>query len=87
MDINKIRSIEGKKSLIKAKDKQYEVKWSIQWDDRLAAYYIFSFPTPVVGVIPMHGDYKLFPVGGNRYMQKEAALLIQKLIGISKCQS
>ena len=81
MDLNKIRQIEGKKSLIKAKDKQYEVKWSIQWDDRLSAYYIFSFPTPVIGVIPQKESYKIFPVGGNKAMQIEAENQIIKIIG------
>ena len=81
MDLNKIRQIEGKKSLIKVKDKQYEVKWSIQWDDRLSAYYIFSFPTPVIGVIPQKESYQIFPVGGNKAMQSEAENQIIKIIG------
>lgn len=80
MDINRIRQIEGKTSTIISRDKQYEVKWSIQWDDRLSAYYIFSFPTPVVGVIPGRDDFKIFPVGGNKAMQIEAELQINKIL-------
>lgn len=81
MDLNKIRRIEGKKSLIKTKDKQYEVKWSIQWDDRLSAYYIFSFPTPVIGVLPEKDSFKIFPVGGNKTMQLEAEAQVYKTLG------
>ena len=80
LDINKIRQIEGKESIVKSKDKEFKVKWSIQWDDRLASYYIFSFPTPVIGVIPLREGWKVFPVGGNKAMQKEAELLVNKIL-------
>ena len=79
--INNIRKIEGKQSSIKDKTRTIEVQWSIQWDDRLSSFYIFCFPTPIIGIhVNEQGGYQIFPVGGNHSMQQEAIRLCNNIL-------
>jgi len=57
-------------------EEEEEYKWSIQWDDRLSCFFIFLFPTPVIGILLEDRKAKIFPVGGNSFLQKKAIELI-----------
>jgi hypothetical protein len=81
--MQKIRSIEGLTETVFHKDKPIDIKWSVQWDDRLGAYYVFCFPTPILGVMEREdGSIAMFPVGGNLSMQAAAKRLVAKTLGL-----
>ena len=80
---NKIRKIENSST--------QEYQWTIQWDDRLNAFYVFLFPTPIVGIklvadANSEQKLKIFPVAGNAFLQKLATSLILEIleVGVKK---
>lgn len=83
--MQKIRSIEGKTETVLHKGKPIDIKWSVQWDDRLGAYYLFCFPTPILGVMEKQdGSIITFPVAGNSTMQQAARNLVKKTLGLTQ---
>jgi hypothetical protein len=74
---NKIRKIEQSSTT--------EYQWSIQWDDRLNAFYVFLFPTPIIGIKLVKNsqeeqELKIFPVAGNAFLQRMATKLIVDIL-------
>lgn len=76
---NKLRNIDT------YSDEKYN--WSIQYDDRLSAFYIFLFPTPILGVTTVTEEdkkyIKTFPVSGNSYLQRKATEIVKQLLGVT----
>lgn len=55
-------------------------EYTLQYDDRLEAFYLFLFPTPIVGIVFEKEQVKIFPVGGNGYLQKQATEAVIKVL-------
>jgi len=77
---NKLRNID------KYSDEKYN--WTIQYDDRLSAFYVFLFPTPILGITTRTIDgkkyIKTFPVSGNSFLQRKATEIEKEKLGVHK---
>ena len=78
--IQNIRGIQGRKSTFSYKDEVITIEWSIQWDDRLNCFFIFAFPTPVLGILVEEETVKIFPVSGNKTMQNKARAMVEEIV-------
>ena len=77
---NKLRNID------KFSDEKYN--WTIQYDDRLSTFYIFLFPTPILGIttrtIEDKKYIKTFPVSGNSFLQRKATEIVKQMLGATQ---